>query len=340
MIYRYLILLVSTFYCINVSAQYQGRVGTISHFCLITEKDSVEFLIADSILIEKKSPLILFQGSLPVPLLVHIPDYGPYLLGGGISNFDLATLRQDFHIVVISMPHTPFIAQQSNLNSQYCYIPNPTKPEDFHPKYVESDFLENYVRRGRLVLEFLLEQDWIDSEKVVLAGHSQGAKIATKIALGERSVTHLGLFGANPMGRLDEQIRRTKLQAHRQEIAWEEAEQIIESHYNFARTVYDTTSILTHPQHKSWKTFSQPFIDDWLLLDIPMYLAYGTEDITADLCDLVPLYFIQAGKSNLTHRRYLHLEHNFFEVDESGKTKYDSPHWTEVMQEFLEWVDE
>jgi hypothetical protein len=71
---------------------------------------------------------------------------------------------------------------------------------------------------------------------------------------------------------------------------------------------------------------------------MPIYLAYGTEDRVADLCDLVPLFFIEKNKNNLTLKRYLGLEHNFFELDKTGQVNYEKSHWEEVMNHFLDWV--
>ncbi|MCC6412925.1 MAG: alpha/beta hydrolase, partial [Saprospiraceae bacterium] len=48
--------------------------------------------------------------------------------------------------------------------------------------------------------------------------------------------------------------------------------------------------------------------------------------------------FIQHGKSNLTHKRYLNMEHNFFEVGEDGRADHTKGHWKEVMQAFLDWT--
>ena len=75
------------------------------------------------------------------------------------------------------------------------------------------------------------------------------------------------------------------------------------------------------------------------LLKDPANDINSAEDKNADLCDLVPLYFIQHGKTNLTMKRYLRLEHNFFELTKSGKTNYEKPHWPEVMNTFLMWLN-
>lgn len=86
------------------------------------------------------------------------------------------------------------------------------------------------------------------------------------------------------------------------------------------------------------KSFSRPLINDWLKIKIPTYLAYGTNDIASDLCDLVPLFYIQNSKTNLTYKRYLNLEHNFFEVKENERANYEKEHWQEVMNEFIKWT--
>ncbi len=60
--------------------------------------------------------------------------------------------------------------------------------------------------------------------------------------------------------------------------------------------------------------------------------------VVPDLCDLIPLIFIHHRKTNLTLKRYINLEHNFFEVDENGSPIYSNGHWVEVMNEFLDWT--
>lgn len=78
-------------------------------------------------------------------------------------------------------------------------------------------------------------------------------------------------------------------------------------------------------------------IDDWLTFNKPIYIAYGTNDIASELCDLVPLYFIREKKQNLTYKRYLNSEHNFFQIDENGKPDHRNPKWVEVMNNFIDW---
>jgi len=338
---RYLFIALSlTFYFTSSLAQ-KGTVieNKVTLFSLEHEQDTIDFIIVDTVLTEVKPVFLWCQGSLPIPLFCEIENYGNYFLGGGVSNFDYNELATKYHVVVISMPKTPVIAKKENLNRSYQYIPDPSSPQHFSPTYIEADYLENYVNRANRVLGFLKKQDWVDHSQLVVAGHSQGTKVATKIATTNPRVTHLGLFSANPFGRIDQYIREARLDAQLGKISWDEADSIMNSQYEFFKHVQHPDSLNAHPHYKAWKTFNETYYDDWLTLDIPIYLAYGTEDRIADMCDLVPLFFIEKGKQNLTLKRHIGLEHNFFEIAENGRPDRKKGHWKDVMNEFEHWIE-
>ncbi len=308
-------------------------------FSIEQETDIIDFIIVDTLL-ETKKPIFLWcQGSLPVPLFCEIENYGNYFFGGGVSNFNYTEIAKEYHLVIISMPKTPIIGKKENLNAGFQYVPNPEKPRSFLREYIEADYLENYVDRALKVLEFLKLQNWVDHKKLIVAGHSQGSKITTKIAVKNSDVTHIGLFSANPFGRIDQYVREARLDAQLGNISWEKADSLMNDNYKFYEQANNEDSIRIDPSLKAWKTFTETYYDDWLSLDIPIYLAYGTEDRTSDLCDIVPLFFIEKGKNNLTLKRHLGLEHNFFELKENGRANHEKGHWKEVMEEFIKWIE-
>jgi pimeloyl-ACP methyl ester carboxylesterase len=307
-------------------------------FSLKQKKDTIDFILIDTKLDEIKPIFLFCQGSLPLPLFVKPEKEKMWMIGGGITNFDLKEIKKNYHLIVISMPKTPVIVNEKNLNKSYCYIPNPKEPDEFDKDYVKSDYLENYENRAEIVLKFLRKQNWVDNSKLIVAGHSQGSKVATLIALNNKQVTNLGLFGANPFGRIDQNIRDYRKSAESKQITWEEADERIEQTYKMFKDSYDERVLIENPNLLAWKSFSRPLINDWLKIKIPTYLAYGTNDIASDLCDLVPLFYIQNSKTNLTYKRYLNLEHNFFEVKENGRANYEKEHWKEVMNEFIKWT--
>ena len=307
-------------------------------FSINEKKDTINFIIIDTKLDEKKPIFLFCQGSLPMPLFVQPEKEKMWMIGGGITNFDINEIRKKYHLIVISMPKTPLIVEEKNLNKSYCYIPNSNEPNEFSEEYVKADYLENYQDRANKVLSFLRKQKWVDNSKLIVAGHSQGSKVATMISLKNKNVTHLGLFGANPFGRIDQLIRDKRKSAENKEITWEQADKKMEDTYQMYKDSYNENTLKKKPDLLAWKSFSRPLINDWLKIKIPTYLAYGTNDIASDLCDIVPLFYIQNSKNNLTYKRYLNLEHNFFEVNEDGRANYEKEHWTEVMNEFVKWT--
>lgn len=300
--------------------------------------DQVEFVVVDTVLTQKKPVFLWCQGSLPVPLFCEIDPQGYFFFGGGITNFDYKKIRERYHLVIISMPKTPVMGSKNHLNARYQYIPDSSQPYTFAPEYVESDYLENYVKRGNAVLKFLWSKKWVEHQRLVVAGHSQGSKVAAKLARTNKHITHLGLFSANPLGRVDQLVREARLEAQTGKISWEKADSIMNDHYAYFKMAQNPDSVKTDPSLKAWASFSEPMYDDWLQLSIPIYLAYGTEDRTSDLCDIVPFFFAQEKKNNLTLKRYLRLEHNFFEVDAQGRVNYEKGHWVEAMNAFLAWI--
>ncbi|RMG25456.1 MAG: hypothetical protein D6730_10790 [Bacteroidetes bacterium] len=335
--------IISIFAIILASVNCFGQKGElIEHkalsFYVSNESDTIDFIIVDTMLNKKKPIFLWCQGSLPVPLFGEIEGYGNYFLGGGVSNFNYIEISRQYHLVIISMPKTPLLAKKENLNNRLQYIPDPAQPGKFSDAYIEANYLENYVNRALAVLAFLKQQNWVDHNRLVVAGHSQGTKVATKIATRDRDVTHLGLFAANPFGRIDQYIRQARLDAQLGRISWEKADSIITGNYEFYKQANNEDSVRVNPGLKAWKTFSEPIYDDWLNLDMPIYLAYGTADISSGLCDMVPLFFIEKGKENLTLKRYIGLEHNFFELTGNGHPDYEKGHWREIMDEFITWI--
>lgn len=334
------LLAITLLFLFQNSFSQQGKVinNQVTHFNLKSKKDNIDFIVIDTVLNSKKPIFLFCQGSLPMPLFVQPEKEQMWMLGGGITNFDIDKIKKYYHLVVISMPKTPLIVAEKNLNKSYCYIPNLKEPEKFEPDFELSDYLENYEVRANVVLNYLRKQNWVDNTKLVIAGHSQGSKVAAAIAVNNKQVTKLGLFGANPFGRIDQLIRDDRKAAESDAITWREADLSMEKNYQMLRDSYNVDSVRVKPYLLAWRSFSKPQINDLLKIKIPTYLAYATHDIASDLCDMVPLFYIQNQKTNLTYKRYLNLEHNFFEVKENGKADYEKPHWKEVMNAFVDWT--
>ncbi|NMR35051.1 hypothetical protein HIO71_12725 [Chryseobacterium aquaticum] len=306
-------------------------------FEILDKNEKIEFIVFDTELTEKKPVLLWCQGSLPYPIYGNSKEEGIWLIGGGITNFDISNIVKNYHLVIISMPKTPLVADEKEINESYWYFGNSNDKNIPTTEFQKADYLENYVNRGLKVLKFLKKQNWVDNSKLIVAGHSQGSKVATKIAIENKNVSKLGLFSANPFGRIDQNIRSYRKDAEQKLISWKEADKKIEEEYQTFKDANNPKILKEKPELLAWKSFSIPLIDDWINFNKPIYLAYGTNDIASDLNDIVPLYFIRGHKDHLTLKRYLNLEHNFFEVEE-GKANHEKPHWENVMNEFINWT--
>ncbi|WP_293882323.1 MULTISPECIES: alpha/beta hydrolase [unclassified Sphingobacterium] len=307
-------------------------------FTLETPNSKIDFLVIDPAPKSKK-PLFLFcQGSLPIPLYFNYKKEGLSLFGGGLTNFNYQDIIKSYHLVVISMPETPVIVDESQLNDSYWYYGDSKDKNIPSRAYQEADYLYNYVNRAVSVLDYLSKQPWVDNSQLTIFGHSQGGHVAAKLANKYKKVSKLGLSGTNLFGRIDQDIRQAKRDVQNGKITWQQASQKIEQTYAFYKDANTPEKLKNNPNLRSWKSFSQPAIDELLGFEYPIYLVFGTEDIVAELNDLVPLYFIRNHKNNLTIKRYYNLEHNYFEVQNDGRPDYKKPHWDDIMTDFLTWT--
>jgi pimeloyl-ACP methyl ester carboxylesterase len=152
-----------------------------------------------------KKPLIVFcSGSMPSPQLLKTPD-GKFIPIGLPFNF--YGYLTDFNFLLLSKPGVPLAAEQENLDPQFNYLDPKTR--GFPTAFTERNHAAYYQAAWSAVLnDFLSRRPSEKPSKIVLMGHSQGARVATKLAGSFSGVTHLAYLSADPMGRYWEIIRR------------------------------------------------------------------------------------------------------------------------------------
>ncbi len=102
---------------INFSFSQQKNIinNESTTFQLISKDENIDFIVFDTKL-ETKKPIFLWcQGSLPYPLYVNSKE-GIWLIGGGITNFDIEKITKNYYLVIVSMPKTPLVAEESQIN--------------------------------------------------------------------------------------------------------------------------------------------------------------------------------------------------------------------------------
>lgn len=329
-------ILLIVFYLTAISLIAQNKPQPYTAFNLKDKNSTIEFLVYETDLTHKKPVLLFLQGSLPIPL-IKLDDEGNYHYSI-LENFDLEKITKHFHLVAISSPFTPLEAKFDQITKQGFYVPDISKPREFDVNYLKNDKMEVYIERLNKVIAYLEKQKWVKKDEIHVFGHSQGSRVAVVAAANNKKIKSVGLFGYNPFGRIEQFVREARKEATSGEISWEKADSIIQDNIDFMQTIQNEDTIKAKPHYTSWKSFSKNTFSELLSLKQPIYIAYGTEDNVSDQCDMLPLLFIEKGKSNYVVKRYTGLEHNFFPKDENGQVDYKNGKWKEVIREYLEWM--
>lgn len=285
----------------------------------------------DVIVISKKGeerlpkPLFLFcQGSLPQPV-VKYDETGLY----GTLPFEEAPFLDRYHIIIISKPFIPVIADVNKLGRDYMFF------KDFEnqipPKgYIERNYLDYYVFRNNFIVKQLFKERWVRTSQLLVGGHSEGSTIAAKMASVNRKVTQLIYSGGNPFGRIMSILEQSRAEGKEAETLdyWK----TVVAHANDA-------SATKGDSYKATYSFSLPQKENLLDLKIPVLVTYGSKDWSAAYNDLFRMEAIRENKANITFIDYENLEHNFFPVDENRQPDFDQYNWDKVAADWFSWLE-
>lgn len=301
-------------------------------FSVLYNGDTVRFIVKSKKGEENiRKPLFLFcQGSLPRPLSIIKDDGSVWLIA---TPFTLPKYFLDeYHFVIISKPYVPLTLTKNLIDERYCYNPDDGK---VLKKFAEREFLNYYVERNIYLLKHLQNQEWVDSSKLVVAGHSQGSSIATKMAFRWTGITHLVFSGGSPLGR----IMRTLAQVRNGEEGSnnESSSQL----FSYWESVIDKPTNDTAPQgadsFKADFTFNEPMIQYLMDLQTPVLITYGTKDKGSIFNDYLRIESIRNKKSNFTFHEITGTDHNFFPVNRAGNVNHAVRNWDKVVAIWFQW---
>lgn len=253
--------------------------------------------------------------------------------------FDYKKFLNEYYFVEISKPGIPIFS--STADSNYFYIDPETRQTP--KKYWNNNYLDYYVTAANDVINFLIDQKWVDKSKLVIAGHSQGSKLVSKLGAINKQVTHVVYLAGNPLGRFDQNVRQFRREALLGKISSEEAQKNIDRLYLQWKKMClnaNNTDRTTGDSFKTITSFSEPLLPYLLKINVPVFVGYGTNDITADYCDLLPLDFDRLGKTNLTLKPYLDCDHNFSKVtySKAGEIISKEDLWEKVSDDIFKWI--
>lgn len=304
------------------------------HLQTIYQGDTVDILIKSKKGEEQiKKPLFVFcQGSLPIPLIIKYDEGGQK----GIFNvfvFDTKALSEDYHLAIINKPFIPIIADQKSLSKDFTFSDSTDKyPVD----YTKRNHLEYYVQRNIQVIKHLQKQSFISTNKLVIAGHSEGSAIAANIAYRLKSVTELIYSGGSPLGRIMSIIERERFEQLK------DTTRNVEGLFDYWQKTVENKNDDDSPgdTFKGLYQFSfPPPIDILLELKIPVLVTYGTKDFGAVAQnDYLRISAIARHKQNFSFKDYTGLDHNYFPLLENWKPDFERFNWDNVAEDWRKWL--
>ncbi len=310
-------------------------------FHLPNKNDTTTFVIfgtkAD---LKLKKPLFFFrQGSLPEPLISY--EGGKYYLR---LPFDFKPYKDKYHFVMAQKIGTKFLADSVYL-AEYELSKRTIDSRFATKKYLENNNLDASTIQCNQIINYLIKQPLIDVRKVVFCGGSEGFTIGANVVASNKNVTHTILFSGHTGRRFESMIYGIRESVKKGELKAAEGQQQIEELYKVWEDICKYPKAIDKnygDTYAAWYSFSKKGIDNLLKINVPLYIAYGTDDkeISASL-DYLPLDFIAKGKKNLTLKAYPNHNHQFFESikDTSGKEIDRIYRGDKVAKEWMDWLE-
>lgn len=320
---RYLLMTVLLGWGTLLFAQYPSMKNV--HFGQVDMEDLVVdyALFGDT---TQQLPLMLYcTGSLPYPLFISQGADTYSTLPFSFPNY-----AQRCHILVVSKPGIPLVAEASQLNEQQLFVdPSTGKPPRV---YLDRNHLEYMTELNLIAIETVAQSPWVAEEPMLISGHSAGARIATMVMRNTSIATHLGYMSCEPTGRFYEMLRLSAQSKERPDRA------VMDQLAYWKEIIQDPEGGQDLPDpHFTTFTNSLNMIGELFELERPIWAAYGTADVKTEGMLAIPYEFIRAGKENLTFVPYAHGDHSFFEVGENGQPNYNAYHFEHVFQDMLAW---
>ncbi|WP_192579008.1 hypothetical protein [Fibrisoma limi] len=189
----------------------------------------------------KKPVLLWLDGSGCIPLRTVVEDTkkSRYTLSSIMIKAD--SLADFFHVVLISKPGIPFtdtVHVESLQTFDYGKFAE--------TKYVDQQCGRSYNDRASLnwraeaaalVLDDLHNKVNIDQKRIIVAGHSEGAPVAAKVATLSPHVTHVGCFSGPGLSQLYDFVIGPRKQVLTGELTAEQAQAKIDSNLVIFREI-------------------------------------------------------------------------------------------------------
>jgi len=328
---KLVIKLLFIFCCINSFSQQNLDGLYVSGFKLntiIIKNDTINFL-SNNLKSSIPKPTILFiQGSKAIPIFfkdvkksfVNIPfNYRNYL--------------DKFNFVIISRKGIPILGDFPKDANGYIDILGKTPLE-----YLRNDNLEFRTFQAKKVIDYLYKQKWVQRNSIYVIGHSEGYRVAAKLASKTNKISKLICMSADPFNRTAEMIFRERINCFNNEkdsISQAKIELLIKEYKDIKSNIkqfkdeYEFYNWMSYEKDISYKNFKK--------FKKPILIVYGTNDVPATHNDLIPFLLKQ---DNISIKSFADYDHNYFkkEYNQKGDSIEPSFHWDDVFSFCAKWL--
>lgn len=294
----------------------------------------LNFYVPENKLNEEKPMLVFLDGSghLPMFYLIKMPD-GRTQLGSKIT-IDFDALSEEFHVVLISKPGTPFLDSLEATSSRDFRRRYPASEE-----YTQQLSLDWRVNSASKIIDYLLEELPIAKQEVVVMGYSEGGQVVPKLAVTNSNITKVVSIVGSGLNQFYDMITDERSKTSKGLISAEEAQTTIDSLFVVFEDIYANPTSIDKTwwghTYKRWASFCQDVpLENLIQLDIPILLIASGKDKNAPIAgiDYVQLEFLRQQKSNLNYKVYPNCDHYFYDLS----TEQDR--LEEVLAFVVDWV--
>lgn len=331
----------------RIFSQFNPKLESYKHYSIVTKKDTIHFHIyCIGELSQKKELLVYLHGSGSAPLFNIIERYDTLfslvnnepkqkiqksLFINSSVPFDLDQIPEDYAIVLISKKGIPF---QVN-NIQF------TAPKSFY----ESESIDYRVDQADRVIHYIRKKLCKNLKSILVLGHSEGSDVAAKLAIVNKSITHLAFWsGGGPTQYYDFALF-IRNEVHRGNITEADAMHQLDSLIDQIHSINTEPNKLSKQwlghTYQRWYSFSEPSINNLLKVKIPIFIAMGAKDksVPIESFYLIPIEFARLGKTNLTYKIYPEYDHSFNIPPKSEKENWQF-HFMDVFNDLLKWKNQ
>lgn len=295
---------------------------------IVTKNDTINFIATNLISNTAKPTIIFLQGSKGIPIFckdknksfVNVPfRYKNYL--------------EKFNLVIISRKGIP-------LRGDF-----PKDARGFQDSlgntplnYIKHDNLKYRALQAEIVINYLYRQKWVQKDAIYVMGHSEGYRVAAKVAAKSKKTSKLICMSADPFNRTAEMVLRERINGFNSEndsISQSKIEMMLKEYKSVSDNIekykkdYAFYNWMSYEKEISYENFKR--------IKKPVLIVYGTNDIPATHNDLLPYLLKQ---KNITLKAFADYDHNYFkkEFDIEGKLIEESYHWDDVFEYCVKWL--